>query len=65
MRRLKQALSMTSHLSSVRTFLFVGLAAVWFSEGVLTGVQPLAEILENVSPGQPHTCGGPLHHPRL
>jgi hypothetical protein len=35
--------SSTPRLSSVRTFLFVGLAVVWFGEGVLTGVQPLAE----------------------
>jgi len=33
----------TAHLSGVRTFLLVGLAVVWFGEGVLTGVQPLAE----------------------
>jgi hypothetical protein len=30
-------------LSGVRTFVLVGLAVVWFGEGVLTGVQPLAE----------------------
>lgn len=35
--------SPTPRLSGVRTFLLVGLAAVWFGEGVLTGVQPLAE----------------------
>jgi hypothetical protein len=35
--------SSTPRLSRVRTFLFVGLAVVWFGEGVLTGVQPLAE----------------------
>jgi len=33
----------TPPLSRVRTFLLVGLAVVWFCEGVLTGVQPLAE----------------------
>ena len=35
--------SSTPRLSGVRTFLFVGLAAVWFGDGVLTGAQPLAE----------------------
>jgi len=35
--------SSTPRLSGVRTFLFVGLAIVWFGEGVSTGVQPLAE----------------------
>ena len=35
--------SSTPRLSGVRTFLFVGLAVVWLGEGVLTGVQPLAE----------------------
>jgi hypothetical protein len=34
--------SATQRLSGVRTFLLVGLAVVWFSEGVMTGVQPLA-----------------------
>jgi len=33
----------TSRLSGFRTFVLVGLAVVWFSEGVLTGVRPLAE----------------------
>jgi hypothetical protein len=33
----------TPRLSGVRTFLLVGLALVWFGEGVMTGVQPLAE----------------------
>jgi len=33
----------TRRLSGVRTFLFAGLATVWLGEGVLTGVQPLAE----------------------
>lgn len=33
----------TPRLSGVRTFLLVGLAVVWCGEGVLTGVQPLAE----------------------
>ncbi len=35
--------SSTPRLSRLRTFLLVGLAVVWFSEGVLTGVHPLAE----------------------
>lgn len=35
--------STTPPLSDVRTFLLVGLAVVWFGEGILTGVQPLAE----------------------
>lgn len=35
--------SSTPRLSSVRTFLLVGLAVVWFGEGVLTGVRPLTE----------------------
>lgn len=30
-------------LSRVRTFLFGGLALVWFGEGILTGVRPLAD----------------------
>ena len=34
----------TRRLSRLRTFLLVGLAVVWFSEGVMTGVQPLAEV---------------------
>jgi len=36
-------ISSTPRLSGIRTFLLVGLAVVWFGEGVLTGVQPLAE----------------------
>jgi hypothetical protein len=35
--------SPTPRLSGVRTFLLAGLAVVWFSEGVLTGIRPLAE----------------------
>lgn len=35
--------SSTPRLSGVRTSLLVGLAVVWFGEGLLTGVQPLAE----------------------
>lgn len=33
----------TPRLSGIRTFLLAGLAVVWLGEGVLTGVQPLAE----------------------
>jgi hypothetical protein len=35
--------SAPSPLNGVRTFLLVGLAVVWCGEGLLTGVQPLAE----------------------
>jgi len=35
--------SSNRQLSGVRTFLLVGLAVVWFGEGLFTGVQPLAE----------------------
>jgi len=36
--------SCAPQLSRVRTFLFGGLALVWFGEGVFTGVQPFAEV---------------------
>lgn len=32
-----------ARLSGVRTFLLAGLATVWFGEGLMTGVRPLAE----------------------
>jgi len=35
--------SSTPRLNGLRTFLLVGLAVVWFGEGVSTGVQPLAQ----------------------
>jgi hypothetical protein len=39
----REGVASTPRLSGVRTFLLVGLAVVWFCEGVFTGVQPLAE----------------------
>ena len=54
-------ISPTPRLSGVRTFLLIGLAVVGCAEGVLTGVQPLAEwwtqFWKMFPPGDPMLVG--------
>jgi hypothetical protein len=55
----------TPPLSRVRTFLFGGLAVVWFSEMRATPRRGVDETLEDVRSRESPTGGGALHHARI